>query len=117
MTGGCDGHGRLAGELRALAVAALDRLGPALERVRAGAEEAPAADAPCAVCPVCAVIAALRGEWPELAARLAEHGAGLLSVLRTALDEGAGGPQPADDPHREPAAGRPVQHIPVTRPC
>ena len=43
----------------------------------------------CAVCPLCALMAALRGERPELVQRLAEHLGGLVTLLRTALDETA----------------------------
>jgi hypothetical protein len=116
--GDCSGHPGLAAELRALALAALDRLDPALERIRAEPTGEPAGtDGTCAVCPVCALIAAVRGERPELAVRLAEHAAGLLAVLRTALEEGAGHPGPGGTAGSEPApaAGRPVQRIPVAR--
>ncbi|MFC5993399.1 hypothetical protein ACFQE5_04120 [Pseudonocardia hispaniensis] len=115
-------HSGLAEDLRAVALQLLDRLQPAVERLRAEDGAGPAAAvgtaASCAVCPVCAVIAALRGERPELVARLAEHTSGLLTVLRTALGEGAGagagvpceaGPDPA------PAPRRSVQHITVQR--
>ena len=84
-----------------------------LERLRAE----PASEAPetCASCPVCAVIAALRGERPELAVRLAEHAAGLVAVLRTALEEGAPASPAADVTERPPA--RRVQRIRVDRRC
>lgn len=116
MTGeaGCGhpGHSGLAGELRALAVAALDRLQPALDRLRTepldGTRGAPAS---CAICPVCALIAALRGERPELAVRLAEHAAGLVTVVRAALEEHAD----ATATPQQPAPRRRVQHIPVHR--
>ncbi|HLU59057.1 MAG TPA: hypothetical protein VKZ81_26650 [Pseudonocardia sp.] len=114
--GGCGGHEGIGEELRVLALAALDRVDPVLARLRAG----PVTDAPeaCASCPVCAIIAALRGERPELAVRLAEHAAGLVAVLRTALLEGAeGGTASGAEP--DPAADRPpprrVQRIPVER--
>lgn len=77
------------------------------------------------MCPVCAVIAVLRGERPELAVRLAEHAAGLLAVLQSALYEGdphAGWSPPtgtaayaSSDGH--PAPSRRVQHIRVDRPA
>lgn len=109
---GCGGHPGLGGELRALALSALDRLEPVLERVRT--EPVTTAAPTCAVCPVCAVIAALRGERPEPAVRLAEQASGLLAVLRAALEEG--GP---DAPGREqpppPAPTRRVQHIRIER--
>jgi hypothetical protein len=106
---GCGGHAGIGDELRELALAALDRIDPVLERMRSE----PAADAPevCATCPLCAVIAALRGERPELAVRLAEHAAGLVAVLRAALEEeGEPAPAPADASERPP---RRVQRIRV----
>ncbi|QJY51039.1 hypothetical protein HOP40_30540 [Pseudonocardia broussonetiae] len=109
-------------ELRAVAVLLLDRLGPALDGLArdAGASgEAPAnGPSTCSVCPVCAVVALLRGERPELAVRLADHAAGLLDVLRTALHEGAGAPPPAARPSPSPSPEQParrVQRIPVVR--
>jgi hypothetical protein len=112
-TAGCAGHGGLSAELRALAIGALDRLEPLLDRVRA--EPATSAAETCAACPVCAVIAALRGERPELALRLAEQAAGILAVLRTALEEG-GPAAPAAEPAPAPAPSRRVQHIRIDRP-
>ncbi len=102
---GCGSHAGLGAELRAVAVLALDRLGPLLDRARAedpaGSEEpgrGPQSPEVCAVCPVCAVVALLRGERPELGIRLAEHAAGLLAVLQAALHEG------------DPAAARATPH-------
>ncbi|GAA2553743.1 hypothetical protein [Pseudonocardia hydrocarbonoxydans] len=112
---GCGTHAGLGAELRAVAVLLLDRLGPVLDRART---EGARADGPpaCSVCPVCAAVALLRGERPELAVRLAEHAAGLLEVLQTALHEGAGTPPPASAPTPPPAGpARRVQHIPVVR--
>jgi hypothetical protein len=111
---GCAGHAGLATELRGLAVAALDRLEPALERLRTAE---PGAESPCVVCPVCAVVAAVRGERPELAIRLAEQASGLIEVLRAALEEGAGEGwvRQEPEPAAEPAPGRRVQRIPVER--
>ncbi|GAA5119342.1 hypothetical protein [Pseudonocardia adelaidensis] len=124
---GCGAHAGIAEDLKALLRTALDRIDPVLDRLReeqaAGggdAAEPPAAPDPCASCPICAVIAALRGERPELAVRLAEHAAGLVAVLRTALDDGVPAPAPppdvdedADRDGRPPA--RRVQRIPVQR--
>jgi hypothetical protein len=107
---GCGGHAGIGEEMRVLAIAALDRVDPVLDRLRSE----PAGDTPdvCATCPICAVIAALRGERPELAVRLAEHATGLVAVLRAALEDGAPAPAAA-----EPAARpeRRVQHIRVER--
>lgn len=123
----CDTHPGLTADLRTMAVTALDRLAPALERL-AAAPEAAAQPSTCAVCPVCAVLAALRGERSELAVRLAEQLTGLLTVLRAALDEGdpvaaaAGSPTgsptgaPPADPPPARTNGRVVQQIPIERP-
>lgn len=115
----CAGHAGWGAEARGIAVAVLDRLEPALDRVRAG--DAAGADGTCAICPVCAVLGAIRREHPELAARLAEQAASMLAVLRTALEEGdpaAGRPPAAGAPSGQPPdaePGRRVQHIPVER--
>lgn len=102
---GCTGHSGLSTELRAVVLLALDRFAPVLERI--GAEPATGPSS-CASCPLCAVLAALRGERPELAVRLAEHATGLAAALRTALEEDSTPPAP-------PAPTRPVQHIHVER--
>jgi hypothetical protein len=110
--GGCGGHAVIGEEFRVLALTALDRIDPVLDRLR---REPADDDAPetCASCPVCAVIAALRGERPELAVRLAEHAAGLVAVLRAALEEGAPAPTAEDANDRPPP--RRVQRITVER--
>ena len=108
---GCGGHEGIGEDLRVLALTALARIDPVLERLRTE----PVTEAPetCASCPVCALIAALRGERPELAVRLAEHAAGLVAVLRAALEEGGAAPGPTDG--TEPPAARRVQRIRVER--
>ena len=119
----CGAHAGLGEELRALVLTAIDRIGPALDRLRDEASDSPArpTGSTCAVCPVCAVIAALRGERPELALRLAEQAAGLLAALRAALEEGGpagapeAGPPPPEEAPSQPA--RRVQHIRVDRPA
>jgi hypothetical protein len=114
---GCAGHAGLGAEVRGIAVAVLDRLEPALERVRAGEPGDPAdGAATCGICPVCAVLAVLRRDNPELAARVAEQAAAALAVLRAALEEGdpvAGQDAPPPPPPPEPT--RRVQRIPVER--
>jgi hypothetical protein len=111
---GSGGRPDLAAELRALALLALDRLEPVLARLREGAAvDAATGSAPAGTCPVCTLLAAVRGERPELAARLAEHTSGLVAALRDALDG-------ARAAAAGPAAGgrvgaRRVQHIPVDR--
>ncbi|HKN97002.1 MAG TPA: hypothetical protein VJX10_07800 [Pseudonocardiaceae bacterium] len=106
---------RLAEELRLLLDALAERAEPVLNRFAAGDpdEHTPAT---CGWCPLCAGIAVLRGERPELAVRAAEHAAGLLAVLRSALAD----PTQPTTPTQPPAeAERPkddrVQHIPVRR--
>jgi hypothetical protein len=105
----------VAAELRALAYTALDRLEPAVQRLRTGPPTAAAST--CASCPICALLAVLRGERPELAVQLADQMAGLLAVLRAALDEGdPAATRPPAQPPAEPApSGRRVQHIRVER--
>jgi hypothetical protein len=113
---GCDGHEGVGEELRVLALTALARIDPVLDRLRIepdGAESGSETPGPCDSCPVCAVIAALRGERPELVVRLAEHAAGLVSVLRAALDEG--GSAPAAAHVADPPPARRVQRITVER--
>jgi hypothetical protein len=112
-TAGCGDHSGLSAELRAFALSALGKVEPLLDRLRV--EPSGRTPETCANCPVCALLAALRGDQPELAGRLATHAAGLLAVLRAALEEGApassGGP-----PDPEPAEPeRRVQHIPIDR--
>lgn len=91
-------------ELRALLDAAAERAQPWLHRI---AEGSPSPDG-CGWCPVCNAVALVRGDRPELAARAAEHVAGLIAVLRAALaEEQVEEPAPAEKPR--------VQHIPVVR--
>ena len=120
-----DGRERLAGELRALALLALDHVDPLLARWHDAASGAApderregstsGATRPCTACPVCTAVAVVRGEHPELAEWLALHAAGLLAALREALD---GRPDPrAPAPAAPTSTGQPphVQHIPVER--
>ena len=115
---------RLAEELRLLLDALAERAQPLLNRLARGDSEhdpdAGHTPATCGWCPVCAGMALLRGERPELAVRAAEHAAGLLAVLRSALAERAPAPASAsasssDEPTPPPPADR-VQHITVRRP-
>jgi hypothetical protein len=124
---GCDAHAGASAELRALARTALDRIEPVLDRLRT---EPPTSmeSATCAACPLCALMAALRGERPELVQRLAEQLGGLVTLLRAALDEtasdGTASDGTASDGIAEPAppertaSGSPktVQRIPIERP-
>jgi hypothetical protein len=124
---GCAGHENLADELREYAGGALNLLEPLVDRIR---EQVPDESAPepvvCASCPVCALITVLRGGRSELAVRLAEHAAGLLAVLRAALEEGIGAPpthpgtrpeaaarsEPSAAPHPPAAQPRPAAQPP-----
>jgi hypothetical protein len=113
---GCDGHAGVSAELRALAVTALDRIEPALDRLRIE-PATPMSPTTCALCPVCALMAALRGERPELVQRLAEHAGGLATLLRDALAEPGPESESASAPTTRTASGSPklVQRIPVER--
>ena len=102
---------RLAEELRLLLDAIAERAQPMLNRLAAADEDGEHTPATCGWCPVCAGMAVLRGERPELAVRAAEHAAGLVAVLRSALADRAPAPAPAPQP---PAPDR-VQHITVQR--
>jgi len=107
---GCDGPARVTEELRQLAELLIERLGPWTQRLREGTGP-PGQDGqpPCARCPLCAVVGLLRGERPELAAALVEHGAGLLAVLREVSAPPGPGPESATaHPTR-------VQRVPVRR--
>jgi hypothetical protein len=111
---GCDAHAGASAELRALARTALDRVEPVLDRMRIE-PTTPVSAETCAVCPLCALVAALRGERPELVHRLAEHLGGLVTALRSALEEADGSAEPP--PPERTASGSPkvVQRIRVER--
>lgn len=117
---GCSAHGAVSAELRALAESLAEALEPWAEQLRRAAEERdaePGAEVPgsCTWCPVCAVAGLLRGQRPELAARLAEQGVELLATLRELLAEpgvparDGAGTGPADGRTRE------VQRVPLRR--
>jgi hypothetical protein len=101
---------RLAEELRLLLDALAERAQPWLNRLATEPTDAAGEHTPatCGWCPVCAGMAVLRGERPELAVRAAEHAAGLVAVLRSALADRA----PAEPP---PPADDRVEHITVRR--
>ncbi|WP_433781783.1 hypothetical protein ACQPX6_18370 [Actinomycetospora sp. CA-101289] len=93
---------RLTQEARATASALLDWLGTRVDRGAPadGAPTRPAQSAgPCTWCPVCALVAALRGEQPELTARLAEQASGLMTLLRLMVQA-----------HQEPGHGHDHGH-------
>jgi hypothetical protein len=100
---------RITEELRLLIDALAEKAEPWLQRIVVdGADHEPST---CDWCPVCAVAAVVRGERSELAARAAEHAAGLLTVLRMALQQERPAPAHADE---QPAPPR-VQKITVRR--
>jgi hypothetical protein len=123
-------HGpRLAEEIRLLAELVADKAAPWLEGVLAAGhgfvgdpDEAKAAGSACGWCPLCAIVAVVRGERPELVARLIEQLAQLVALLRAVLadrwepDEGVH--MPGFRPAPRPADPRPsprVQHVTVRR--
>ncbi|MGW4114533.1 hypothetical protein ACWEFJ_26970 [Actinosynnema sp. NPDC004786] len=124
---------KLAEELRLLLDAAAERAQPWLHRVAAA--EGDHDTRACGWCPLCNAVALARGDRSELAAKAAEHVAGLIAVLRAALAEPAPGPSAGagtagagtagagtSDPGTSGVDGEPgrpakprVQHIPVVR--
>ncbi|QKV79306.1 hypothetical protein [Amycolatopsis sp. Hca4] len=136
-------HGpRLAEEIRLLAELVADKAAPWLEGVLAAGhgsffsggpggeapgdhgtpEEAKADGSACGWCPLCAIVAVVRGERPELVARLAEQLAQLVALLRAVLadrwEPEEGVHMPGFRPAPRPADPRPsprVQHIAVRR--
>lgn len=115
-----DNTGRLAEELRLLIDAAAERMQPWLQRV-AEAGDGTHTPETCGWCPLCNGVALLRGDRSELAAKAAEHAAGLVAVLRAALREPGAQPSPpeptgaASDSEESADAGQRVQHIKVVR--
>jgi hypothetical protein len=110
---------RLVAELRLLLDAVADRAGPWLDRVSADVPEG----STCR-CPACAVLALVRGEPNEVAARNLDRAADLVALLRAVLADrwqpGAphmpGFTPPRPDRHGTDSDERPrVQRIPVRR--
>jgi hypothetical protein len=141
-------HGpRLAEEIRLLAEMVAEKAAPWLEGVLAAghgsfssgvpgggapgpgrspggysADEAKPDASACGWCPLCAIVAVVRGERPELVARLAEQLAQLVALLRAVLadrwepEEGVHMPgfRPAPRP-ADPRTSPRVEHIAVRR--
>jgi hypothetical protein len=106
---------RLVAELRLLLDAVADRAGPWLDRVSAEVPEG----STCR-CPACAVLALVRGEPNEVAARNLDRAADMVALLRAVLADRwqPGAPHmPGFTPHpRTDSDERPrVQRIPVRR--
>jgi hypothetical protein len=109
----------LAEEIRLLVEMVVERAAPWLEGVVAaghGSSEQEPSD--CGWCPLCAVVAVVRGERPELVARLVDQLAQLVALLRAVLadrwepEQGFHMPGFRPAPKPEPASNR-VQRIPV----
>jgi hypothetical protein len=123
---GADGL-RLAEELRLLVEMVVEKAAPWLEGVVAAGHGDPDQAKPeasaCGWCPLCAIVAVVRGERPEFAARLLEQLAQLVALLRAVLadrwepDEGVHMPgfRPAPRPATDDVASPRVQHITVRR--
>ncbi|QRP44049.1 hypothetical protein [Amycolatopsis sp. FDAARGOS 1241] len=123
---------RLAEEIRLLVEMVVERAAPWLEGVVAAGHGQDRDEPPrdretsaCGWCPLCAIVAVVRGERPEFAARLLEQAAQLVALLRAVLadrwepDEGVHmpgfrpeprPPAPADEP-----VGARVQRITVRK--
>ncbi|MFG1641505.1 hypothetical protein ACGFMK_14560 [Amycolatopsis sp. NPDC049252] len=118
---------RLAEELRLLVEMVVEKAAPWLEGVVAAGHGDPDQAKPegsaCGWCPLCAIVAVVRGERPEFAARLLEQLAQLVALLRAVLadrwepDEGVHMPgfRPAPRPAADDVASPRVQHITVRR--
>ncbi|UOZ11424.1 hypothetical protein MUY22_25390 [Amycolatopsis sp. WQ 127309] len=118
---------RLAEELRLLVEMVVEKAAPWLEGVVAAGHGDPDQAKPeasaCGWCPLCAIVAVVRGERPEFAARLLEQLAQLVALLRAVLadrwepDEGVHMPgfRPAPRPPAGATASARVQHITVRR--
>jgi hypothetical protein len=124
-----DGDGlRLAEEIRLLVEMVVEKAAPWLEGVVAAghgadphAEVKPDSSA-CGWCPLCAIVAVVRGERPEFAARLLEQLAQLVALLRAVLadrwEPDGGVHMPGFRPEPKPAADASsprVQHITVRK--
>jgi hypothetical protein len=110
-----DNTGKLAEELRLLIDTAAERMQPWLQRVSEAGDGSHTPET-CGWCPLCNGVALLRGDRSELAAKAAEHAAGLVAVLRAALREPGAPPAPASAADEAaPESGQRVQHIKVVR--
>ncbi len=118
---------RLAEEIRLLVEMVVEKAAPWLEGVVAAGHGDPDQAKPdssaCGWCPLCAIVAVVRGERPEFAAKLLEQLAQLVALLRAVLadrwepDEGVHMPgfRPAPRPPADASVSVRVQHITVRR--
>jgi hypothetical protein len=109
------GADQIVDELRRLLDAVAFRAEEYLHDCREAADDSDGRDTPCGWCPVCAVVSIVRGQRPEMTARLAEHLAGIVTLLRELLAEHQANPSPprADSP--EPTTETKVERIDVRR--
>ncbi|SDZ06921.1 hypothetical protein SAMN05421504_10933 [Amycolatopsis xylanica] len=121
----------LAEEIRLLVEMVIERAAPWLEGIISAGhgpetEQKPHEAGDCGWCPLCALVAVVKGERPEFAAKLMEQAAQLIALLRAVLAdrwEPEGGVhmpgfQPAAKPgaaHDDPVPSVRVQHIAVRR--
>lgn len=114
MTDSAEPGTRLVEELRLLLDAVADRAGPWLDRVSAEHDSAP-----CGWCPLCAVVALVRGEPNEVAARGLANAADLVALLRAVLadrwEPGVVHMPGFTPPGRQDEERPKVQRIPVRR--
>jgi len=118
---------KLAEEIRLLVEMVVEKAAPWLEGVVAAGHGDPDQAKPdasaCGWCPLCAIVAVVRGERPEFAARLLEQLAQLVALLRAVLadrwepDEGVHMPgfRPTPRPPADASVSVRVQHIAVRR--
>ncbi|GLY42425.1 hypothetical protein Amsp01_084480 [Amycolatopsis sp. NBRC 101858] len=118
---------KLAEEIRLLVEMVVEKAAPWLEGVVVAGHGDPDQAKPdasaCGWCPLCAIVAVVRGERPEFAARLLEQLAQLVALLRAVLadrwepDEGVHMPgfRPAPRPPADASVSVRVQHIAVRR--
>lgn len=110
----CGAHAGLGADLRGTALVLLERLRAAVEPLREGPPAEPGSAGACQACPVCAVVAVMRGERSELAAQLAEHATGLVTVLAAVLEAA---PPPASEQARARGQSRPRESHPEEAPA
>lgn len=125
-------HAALMAELRAIALAALDRLEPILERAAQAASEsthdgpqqdpgtektaddAAGGTSGCSWCPVCALVALVKGEPHDLVTLVSTQIAALLALVRALLAEYDGGDGPdGGGSDGDPQATRSRAFVPI----
>lgn len=79
---------------------------PAGSAARACPECGAVPGAACTGCPVCRLLAAVRGEHPEVTARVVDGALTVIRALRTLLPAEASAPSPAAESGSRPGAGQ-----------